>query len=179
MQAVVPIFGDARSAIVRPAFFILEDHDGASARISEYVKRACDQYYTEAIQSLKKEIAEKAAQGDSYAQTERLLISVKADAARSLIPRWTENIFIVCQNSEVTISFFPRSGGWSQLSNGSIVAYYNPAYVWTIEENTGLVRTDPRALKAIAYANFYKDMAKEGILTDFKEDAGFVAPLNK
>ncbi len=179
IPAGVPISGEAHSVTIRPAIFLLEDYDGGASRVTEWVKLSCTRYYLEAISSLKQEVANKKAKGYSSAQTEKLLSIVEVDAAHALIPRWTENIFIVCRKSEVIVSLFPRSGGWSKASNGSLVALSSPAYVCTIDPATGTVRTGPDDLKAVVFANLYSELGKAGISTDFAENTGFVAPLNK
>ena len=177
-RADVPILSESRSVAIAPSVFILEDHNGAAARVSEWVKLAGAQYYVEAVDSLKSELAAKKANGYSSSQTEKSLAAIQADAAHGLIPRWAENVFVVCRENEVIVAFFARNGGWSKAGNGSLVALHSPAYVCTIDPKVGVARNAKDTLKAAVFADLYADMARAGVVSDFAENDNLIAPLN-
>lgn len=178
LRAEVPILGDARTVPVRPAIFILEDHNGASDRVVEWIKLVRDQYYSDAISAVKHELTARAMKGYTSLQTESVLKSIEDDATHAVIPRWAENIFIVCRGPEVVVSFYARSGGWSKASNGSLVALQSPAYVCIIDPKANVILKSSDSLKAVVFADLYSEMEKGGIATDYSRNSGLVAPLN-
>ena len=175
----VPILSEARGMkTITPAIFFMEDVPGGSGDVSNWIKLTTRRYYAEAISSLKSEIEERTKQHYASPDMERLLDKITADGTNDILPRWVENIFLVCRKSEIIISFYPRNGGWAELSNGSIAAFYAPAYICTGDPRSGVVKNAFPEIKTVIYANLYKNFQDDGIKTDVKEGAALIAPLN-
>jgi len=176
----LPLLQEARSKTVLPSVFIIEDSKGASVDFPEWIKTAVNQYYIEASDLLKKEIADNKDKSEVPAtELERALSQFEADSKRGLLPRWVENIFIVHKGSEAIVSFFAKSGGWIGGENSASLAFtYTPAYVVIIDAKTGRLNNTKNNLKAAVYVDLYQKMADAGIKTDYRQKAGIVAPLN-
>jgi len=173
-----PLLREARSTIVTPAIFLLEDFDGASARSSDWIRIATKQYYIEICDLIKKDIAARRTNDIEASQDDHTLSLIESDARQGVIPRWVENIFIISKRSEIMISFFARSGGWLENCNGNLVSFSNPAFICIIDPKTERVLNPKNKLKAVVYANLYQSLAEEGIKTDYTNSSEFVTPLN-
>lgn len=173
-----PIIREAGSSVVVPSVFLIEGPGGAAADLSDWIAITLKQYYIDACETMNKEISSRKPHGIDAGQAEHTLLLLESDAKKGILPRWVENIFIVCKDSETIVSFFARSGGWAEANNGALSKYSDPAYICTIDPKTKKITSNSNRLKAIVYANLYPFLAKNGIITDYAQKPGFIAPLN-
>jgi hypothetical protein len=173
-----PLLRESRSSIVLPSVFIIEETDGVGLSPSGLIKTTNKYYYTEICELLKSEIASRITNGIDANQAEHTLSLIELDLKREILPRWVENIFIVCKESEVMVSFFARNGGWTETNTGTLGMYSNPAYICTIDPKTGKVLSTANKLRATIYANLYHALADGGLVTDYTQRSGFITPLN-
>jgi hypothetical protein len=176
--ADVPFLDEARFNMIRPSIFIIEDCEGASAAMSDWIKIATKQYHIEACNLLNEEIASRNSKKMVADQYERTLSLMESDLKRGIIPRWVENIFIVCKDSEVLISFFARNAGWAKTNTGAFGSYDNPAYVLTMDSKNGKILNPENMPRVAHYVNLYNVLDREGIKTDYRQISDCATPLN-
>jgi len=172
-----PLIREAQSSVVIPSIFLIEEANKTPLDTSKLIKAANKQYYIDACEMLKKAISSGRSYSGYKGQDEHILSLLESDARNGILPRWVENIFIIQKDSEIVISFFARSGGWVDAGNGNLRAYYNPGYIYTIDQNTGKIST-ANELRTIIHANPYPILAGSGVVTDYAQKPGFIAPLN-
>lgn len=173
-----PLIRESHSTVVIPSIFVIKDHEGASARLSDWIKITNKQYYNEIFELLKKETYARKLNGIEADQIEYTLSLMESDFKQGILPRWVENIFVICRDAEVIVSFFARNGGWVETNTGALALNKNPAYICTIDPKTEKITSDVTKLEAIIYANLYQSSIDDGILTDYTQQSGFTAPLN-